>query len=60
MKMRGNGGSPMKSHSRRRSLSFDSQIEKAEPFPDILESCIKIKIKLNFYFYTSLWSLKRF
>ena len=26
----------------------------------ILESCIKIKIILNFYFYTSLWCLKSF
>ena len=26
----------------------------------ILESCIEIKIKLNFYFQTSLWCLKRF
>ena len=28
--------------------------------PCISESCIKIKIKLNFYFHTSLWCLKRF
>ena len=28
--------------------------------PCISESCIEIKIKLNFYFYTSLWCLKRF
>ena len=28
--------------------------------PCISESCIGIKIKLNFYFYTSLWCLKRF
>ena len=26
----------------------------------ISESCIEIKIKLNFYFHTSLWCLKRF
>ena len=26
----------------------------------IFESCIEIKIKLNFYFHTSLWCLKRF
>ena len=26
----------------------------------ISESCIDIKIKLNFYFHTSLWCLKRF
>ena len=26
----------------------------------ISESCIKIKINLNFYFHTSLWCLKRF
>ena len=30
------------------------------PFPGISESCIKIKINLNFYFHTSLWCLKRF
>ena len=29
-----------------------------EPF--IFESCIEIKIKLNFYFHTSLWCLKSF
>ena len=28
--------------------------------PSISESCIKIKIRLNFYFHTSLWCLKRF
>ena len=28
--------------------------------PFISESCIEIKIKLNFYFHTSLWCLKRF
>ena len=27
--------------------------------PIISESCIEIKIKLNFYFHTSLWCLKR-
>ena len=26
----------------------------------ISESCIEIKIKLNFYFHTSLWCLKKF
>ena len=26
----------------------------------ISESCIEIKTKLNFYFHTSLWCLKRF
>ena len=26
----------------------------------ISESCIEIKIELNFYFHTSLWCLKRF
>ena len=26
----------------------------------ISEICIEIKIKLNFYFHTSLWCLKRF
>ena len=28
--------------------------------PYISESCIEIKIKLNFYFHTSLWYLKRY
>ena len=28
--------------------------------PIISESCIEIKIELNFYFHTSLWCLKRF
>ena len=28
--------------------------------PLISESCIGIKIELNFYFQTSLWCLKRF
>ena len=28
--------------------------------PCISESCIEMKIKLNFYFRTSLWGLKRF
>ena len=28
--------------------------------PFISESCIEIKIKLKFYFHTSLWCLKRF
>ena len=28
--------------------------------PIVSESCIEIKIKLNFYFHTSLWCLKRF
>ena len=26
--------------------------------PFIYESCIEIKIELNFYFHTSLWCLK--
>ena len=30
------------------------------PVPCISESCIKIKINLNFYFHTSLWCLKSF
>ena len=30
------------------------------PIPCISESYIEIKIKLNFYFHTSLWCLKRF
>ena len=30
------------------------------PLPCISESCIEMKIKLNFYFHTSLWCLKRF
>ena len=28
------------------------------PTPCISQSCIEIKIKLNFYFLTSLWYLK--
>ena len=28
--------------------------------PFISESCIEIKIELNFYFRTSLWCLKKF
>ena len=28
--------------------------------PCISESCIDVKMKLNFYFHTSLWCLKRF
>ena len=28
--------------------------------PCISEGCIEIRIKLNFYFHTSLWCLKRF
>ena len=28
--------------------------------PIISESCIEVKIELNFYFRTSLWCLKRF
>ena len=28
--------------------------------PCISESCIKMKININFYFHTSLWCLKRF
>ena len=28
--------------------------------PCISESCTEINIKLNFYFHTSLWRLKRF
>ena len=28
--------------------------------PRILESCIKSKISLNFYFHASLWCLQRF
>ena len=30
------------------------------PTPGISESCIKMKITLNFYFHTSLWCLERF
>ena len=30
------------------------------PAPWVSESCIKIKINLNFYYHTSLWWLKRF
>ena len=34
--------------------------EKLEPFPPRTESCIEIKINLNFCFHTSLWCLKSF
>ena len=37
-----------------------STIAKSLPIPCIFKSCIEIKIKLNFYFYTSFWGLKRF
>ena len=30
------------------------------PAPYISESCIKIKVNLDFYFHTSCWFLKRF
>ena len=30
------------------------------PAPCISESCIKIEINLNCYFYTSFWCLKKF
>ena len=30
------------------------------PVPCISESCIKMKINVNFYFHTSSWRLKRF
>ena len=30
------------------------------PAPCISESCVKIRINVNFYFHTSLWCLKRF
>ena len=30
------------------------------PLPCISESCIEIKMKLNFYFHTSLWFLEKF
>ena len=36
----------------------NSFITLKDPF--ISESCIEIKIELNFYFHTSLWCLKRF
>ena len=37
-----------------------STIAKLLPIPCISKSCIEIKIKLNFYFYSSFWGLKRF
>ena len=45
------------------SLGWCNYIKKSSltlPTPCISESCIKIKINLNFYFQTSLWCLKRF
>ena len=39
-------------------ISFENNLTLKDPF--ISESCIEIKIELNFYFHTSLWCLKRF
>ena len=40
------------------SFLFAKILTLKDPF--ISESCIEIKIELNFYFHTSLWCLKRF
>ena len=52
-------------HSNNLSAAADELFEWAveglilkDPF--ISESCIEIKIELNFYFHTSLWCLRRF
>ena len=48
------------------SLLLESYVRRKEihfltlNVPCISESCVEIKIKLNFYFHTSLWCLKRF
>ena len=42
----------------KRKLSYTSLLSL--PVPCISESFTEIEIKLNFYFYTSLWCLKRF
>ena len=39
---------------------FSQLRDLALPVPCISESCNEIKIKLNFYFHTSFWCLKRF
>ena len=39
-------------------LNVTNSLSLKDPF--ISESCIEIKIELNFYFHTSLWCLKRF
>ena len=43
-----------------KNLSTNLPSELTLPIPCISESCIEIKSKLNFYFNTSLWCLKRF
>ena len=37
---------------------YEVRLTLKDPF--ISESCIVIKIELNFYFHTSLWCLRRF
>ena len=53
--------------SRRKFMNFLKSLLLMElpiistlPVPYISKSCIKIKIKLNFYSHTSLWCLERF
>ena len=44
-----------------KGLLFTSNFElRTIPYPRILESCIQIKINLDFYFHISLWCLKMF
>ena len=50
----------MNIHPQRFSWKFKDKISLTLLVPCISESCIDIKIKLNFYFRTSLWCLKRF
>ena len=42
------------------NLGFVKYFSNLLTGPFISESCIKIKINLNFYFHTSLWCLKKF
>ena len=37
---------------------YEVRLTLKDPF--ISESCIVLKIELNFYFHTSLWCLRRF
>ena len=60
--MRGSSGDEVESLTLKKQ--YFSMILKLSvlilPIPCISESSIEIKIKLNFYFHTSLWCLKRF
>ena len=43
-----------------RTSVFSFELVLTLPAPCISENCIKIKINVNFYFHSSLWSLKGF